>query len=247
MAILVIEHSDLCGVERLGQTLRDYGHRLRFINLHDGESLPDLDDIDGVISCGGPQSVAHDRPDWLDDEAAYLRSAHEAELPVIGLCLGSQILAHAFGGEVSRMSDGLEFGWHEIALSDPGKEDIVHTGIPWRSIMFHHHEDEVTKVPGGARVLARSPRCGVEAWAMGVRTYAFQHHPEITRTAITRWVDEQPDLLERAGMTREQLDQQTEQHFDEFERLTSRLFESIALFCMPINRRYRGMAKDLHH
>ncbi|MHC4429183.1 MAG: type 1 glutamine amidotransferase [Planctomycetota bacterium] len=247
MAIIVFEHSDQVGIGRLGEALRGYGHRLRIVRLHAGEVVPgDLDDTDGVVTCGGPQSARDDEP-WLGPQMRFLRSAHEQSLPVVGICLGSQILANAIGGEVGPLESGLELGWVEVRLTDAGREDILHTGLPWRSFQPQWHRDQVTKLPPGGRLLAASDRCPVQAWSVGLRTYGFQYHPEIVAESLPAWVEEFPQAMEDAGITAEQLQEQTNEHYPAFHRVSERLFESISLFLMPADRRNRGLVKDLHH
>ena len=246
MAIVVFEHGASAGAQRLGRTLRDYGHRLRVVALHAGGEVPaDLDDVDGVLTCGGHHSL-HNGPPWLEREMGYLKAAHEEALPVVGVCLGCQILAKALGGEVGPL-EGIELGWHPVDLTAAGIEDPLHAGLPWSSMQLHWHRDEVKAVPPDARVLARSTRSPVQAWALGLRTYGFQYHPEVELETAERWADEDPQGLEQAGISREQLREQTRLHYPALARLTQRLFESIALYLMPADRRIAGVVKDLHH
>lgn len=248
MALLVFEHSSRSGILRFGKTLRDYSHLLRILKLHEGDPLPpDLDDVDGIVSCGGPQSATDGSLDWLEGEMDLIRQAHERSLPVVGLCLGCQIVASALGGTVERMADGPEIGWHPVTLSPVGREDPVHVGLPWRMTAAHWHGDQVTELPPDARLLASSERCKVQAWALGLRTYGIQYHPEIEQDTFDHFAADSPGAVEKAGMKMEDLRRETEEHFPEFERLTSRLFESLALFVMPVDRRYKGLIKDLHH
>ena len=251
MAILVFEHSDLSGSDRLGEILRDYGYPLHVVKLHERQPVPpDLDNVDGIISCGGPQSAYDDSVEWIAAEMELLRQAHQAELPVVGLCLGCQLLARALGGRVEPLGQdvgGIEFGWHDVTLSAAGREDIIHTGIGWTTTMFHAHRDHVSELPPGARLLASSAKCKVQAWAMGLRSYGFQYHPEVTAESIERWAKDNPSMLSESGMTLEQLREQTERHYPVFARITERLFESIALFLMPVDRRCQGLVKDLHY
>ena len=248
MSILVFEHSNDTGSERLGETLRDYGHRLRFIRVHEGDEVPpDLDDVDGIISCGGPQSAYDDSHEWLEPQMSLMRQANEIGMPIVGICLGSQILGRALGGKVEMLPGGIEFGWHEVKLNPVGREDPVHAGIAWESMQFHHHRDYVSQLPPGARLLSSSAQCKSQAWAMGLRTYAFQYHPEVTIETIERWAADEPEALREANITLDRLREETEEHFPAFLRLSQRLFESIALFLMPVDRRYRGLVKDLHH
>lgn len=248
MSILVLEHSSLAGVERLGRTLNAYGHKLNILHLRDGDSVPiDLDDCDGIISMGGPQSAADDSVPFLADEMARMREAHECGLPIVGICLGCQMLARALGGKVERNPSGIELGFTEVKLNPVGREDIIHTGIAWSAMMMQHHRDHVSQLPQGAKLLASSAKCKVQAWSCGLRTYGFQYHPEITPENVERWIAHEPDALQEAGLTAEQLREQVALHYAAFERLTDRLFESIALFLMPVDQRYAGLVKDLHH
>ncbi len=247
MAIVIFEHSPSTGALRLGAALRDYGHQLRVFSLHEGDQLPvDLDDVDGVVSCGGSQSITDHQP-WLDAEMDYLRAASDAALPIVGVCLGSQILAKALGGEVGSVQGGIELGWHDVCLTDVGREDIVYSGIAWESMQLHWHREQVTVVPPGARVLARSERCAIQAWALELRTYGLQYHPEIYPETIETWAAQEPQALAEAGVTLQQLRDQTDKHYPAFARLSQRLFESIAFFLMPADRRIEGAVKDLHH
>lgn len=247
MAIVVLQHGASSNAGRLGATLRDYGHRLRLLSLHQGDPVPvDLDDVDGVLSTGGPQS-ALGSDSWLQPELAFLRAADARAIPIVGLCLGCQLLAKALGGEVAANAGGIEFGWHDVSVTPPGADDVILSGIAWTSTQFHFHRECVTKAPPGARVLAKSQRSPVQAWARGMRTYGFQYHPEITAPTIEQWAREEPAALSEAGLSVEALREQTHRYFPAFQRLSDRLFESIALYLMPADRRMRGLVKDLHH
>ena len=247
MAIVVLQHSESSGAGRLGAALRDHGHTLRMVSLHEGQPLPvDLDDVDGVLSTGGPQS-ALGGDSWLAGEIAFLRAADARAIPIVGLCLGCQVLARALGGEVAPNAGGIEFGWHDVTLTPPGADDVILSGIAWTSKQFHFHREGVSKPPPGARVLARSQRSPVQAWARGLRTYAFQYHPENTTQTIEQWAAQEPAALQEAGLSLESLREQTRRYYPVFERLSERLFESMALFLMPADRRTRGLVKDLHH
>jgi GMP synthase-like glutamine amidotransferase len=248
VAILIFEQSNSTGSERLGQTLRDYGHRLNVVRLHEGDDVAgDLDNVDGIISCGGPQSAYDDSIQWLAPQMQLMRLAHQIGMPIVGLCLGSQILARALGGKVELLAGGIEFGWHQVKLTPVGREDVMFSGIAWNSMQFHHHHDHVSQLPAGARLLASSTRCKVQAWALGLRTYGFQYHPEVTMDTIEAWAGQEPDVQKQGGLSLDQLGEQSARYFPAFHRLSQRLFENIALFLMPLDRRYQGLVKDLHH
>jgi GMP synthase-like glutamine amidotransferase len=233
---------------RLGERLRDHGHRLRVVRLHGGDRLPpDLDEVDGIVTCGGAPSANDDSLPWLAAEMDLLRQAHAAALAVVGVCLGSQILARALGGAVGPLEGSIHLGWHPVTLTPAGCDDPLHAGIAWTSMAAHWHREEVKKLPPEARLLASSARCRVQAWTCGLRTYAFQHHPEIGLDTLDRWAEEEPEALHEAGTTRQGLAEETQRQYPAAARLADRLFENIALLLAPVDRRYRGMVKDLHH
>jgi len=242
--ILVIEHSEAAGIGRLADILSRYAHRTRVIRLHRGDALPvDLDDVDGVISCGGPQS-ANDDDAALKAEMKLLRAAHERAMPVLGLCLGSQLLAKALGGEVGALpGNALEIGWHPVKLTAIGREDPLFAGIGWTTEQLHWHGEAVTKLPPGARLFALSDACPIQAWGAGLRTYAIQYHPEWTDVELRNTIETSSQELVKAGVNRDTLLRESETRWPEATRLAERLFESWILFVAPVDRRYAGLAK----
>jgi GMP synthase-like glutamine amidotransferase len=246
MSTLVIEHGCNCGPGRLGDVLREHGHRLRTIRIHEGKLLPgDLENVDAIVATGGVQNV-HEALPWMEQEMELLRQAHALALPIVGMCLGNQLLAAALGGEVGPVRGGIQLGWIEVELNHIGREDPLFAGIAWKSMQPHWNRYGVTKLPPGARTLAMSAGHPIEAWAAGLRTYGFGFHPEIEPGAFAAWAGEDPEGLVEVGISLEDLQRQTEMMYPTYERLTRRLFENIALLLMPVDRRY-GVAKEIHH
>lgn len=239
----------------MGEKLRSYGQHLEVLRLDQGDALPaDLREVDGVVAAGGPQSPLDDSLPWLADEIAFLRAASEAHLPVVGLCLGCQLLGRALGGQVrplagegDEQSAAIELGWHEVKLTPTGREDPIYAGIAWQSLQMHWHRFQVTDLPPGARLLASSRICRIQAWARGQRTYGFQYHPEVYPETIEAWADDGREDMTEAGISRDELKRQTEKNYPGFARLADRLFERISLVLMAPDRRYAGLTKDLHH
>ncbi|HMN95944.1 MAG TPA: type 1 glutamine amidotransferase [Phycisphaerales bacterium] len=249
--LLVLEHSASDTLGTMHEVLTSLAHRLRICRLHRGERLPeDLDDIDGIIALGGPGS-ANDPSPTTQRELELFRTADAMGLPLLGICLGSQLLAKAFGGTVSPLRDGPEIGWREVRLTPVGREEPLFAGIAWGSMQFHWHHDEVASPPPGARVLASSDRCAVQAWGLGLRVYGIQYHPELDEQRIHRMIREGAHELSGSGGG-ERVDSNallgaTREHLPAMQRLARRLFEQWALFVAPIERRYRGIVKDLVH
>jgi len=238
MAILVFQHHDIGRPGRLGATLRDHGRRLDIRELHAGDPVPsDLDDVDGVVSLGGLENVG-DPPEsapWMQPEMDLLRAAHHRGLPIVGVCLGAQLVAAALGGEVGHM-DQPEIGFHTVSLNTPGQTDTMHAGVAWDSAQFLHHGCEVKRLPEGGVALSASNRCAIQAFRAGMRTYGFQYHFEADQRMIHQLIDAAQDDLHRAGYTEDEITQQIETTYADFARLADRLCVNIATYLMPSAR-----------
>ena len=236
MSILVLEHDAAETAAALGVTLAQQGHELRVLRLHDRQPLPpDLDDVDGIVSMGGPANVdQEDQFPWLGHERAYLQRAHEAGVPIVGVCLGAQMVATALGGEVGAMATP-EVGWGNVRLAFPGTIDPVLAGIAWNSTQFHLHAQEVTQLPPGATPLAGSQACRNQAFKVGMRTYAFQYHFEWTADVI-REIARQDSLAQANGAAHAIIDG-LDDFYTGYRRQGDRLSEQIALFLFPVDTR----------
>lgn len=236
MSILIIEHSELTGAGRLGKRLQRDGHHLQFVRVHRNEQLPiNLDEIDGVISCGGPQSPDCEEP-WIEQERTLIREADANQLPLLGLCFGCQLVAKALGGEVSLCAEQ-EIGWFDITLTPAGRENVLFAGQPWTGSQFHWHQWQVSTLPENATILATSDRCNVQAWTRGINTYAVQFHPECDRETIASWIADDAQMLEKAGIAGSAIESETDARFEEYERLTDRFFDAISQLLMPVHTR----------
>jgi GMP synthase-like glutamine amidotransferase len=158
---------------------------------------PDPRSFGAVVALGSDRSV-HASPDrWIGDEIAFLRRAHDAGVPVLGLCFGAQALAAALGATVTR-APFREIGWIELDVSPGGP---VERG-PW----FTWHEDAFA-LPPAATELARSP-AGVQAFRAG-RSVGLQFHPEVDPPIVGGWVQDGRPTLADAGIDAAALLEQT--------------------------------------
>jgi GMP synthase-like glutamine amidotransferase len=159
----------------------------------DGAPAPDPRDYDLIVPLGSEAAAYDDAVPWLAGQLTMLRRAAEADIPVLGICFGSQLLARALGGE-AMLNQRPEIGWVSVQTDDP---ELIDEG-PW----LEWHYDTFT-VPPGARLLARSA-AGPQAYAIG-RSLGVQFHPEVTIDIVTGWILGGRDKLERQGVDPQRL------------------------------------------
>lgn len=249
MALLIIQHSETCCPGLLGDVMRRYGQRTRTVRVDRGEVLPvDLDDLHGIVSLGGPQS-SNDNLPWVAPELALLKQAHESGLPVLGICLGAQMLARALGGQVSRMPKP-EIGWVQVHNHAIDKEDALLAGLPWTQTVFSWHNEWVSTLPEGATVIRKNAACAVQAYRVGPWSYGIQYHPEWSRETILKEVaDATPEELAAAGTTANDVRQATTEHAATAARQSERMFDLCNLVLFPTSQLQTGLAarSPLHH
>jgi GMP synthase (glutamine-hydrolysing) len=194
--ILVIENSADDPVARLGDWLRDAGAVLQIWSAVEGEPLPtDLADYSALVVMGGGMSATNDAvAPWLPGVRSLLASAVRAELPVLGVCLGGQLLAVATGGRVTPAETG-EYGVQLIAKRQVAATDPLFRELPITPDVLQWHVDEVSQLPASAVLLASSPGCEVQAFRVGRLAWGLQFHIEVTPDIIGDWARQDAQLL----------------------------------------------------
>jgi len=179
----------------------------------------------------------HDEHPWLYSEMELIRSAHEAGIPVVGMCLGAQLIAKALGGTVEAMNQP-EVGWKQVELTFPGTMDPILAGIPWRTQQFHLHSHAVTILPKEATSLAGSQACQYQAFKVRLTTYAFQYHFEFDRRQLENVIDLNHEMIQQAGEKIEDVKHQTSEHYELHRHLGDRLCNNLAMLLMPLDKRF---------
>jgi GMP synthase (glutamine-hydrolysing) len=198
----VLHNLDRAFTGHAGTAIRAAGVELDERRLRAGEPLPSLDAVDGLLSLGGDQSVRDIGADpMLQREAALLRDAVEAGVPVFGVCLGGQLLAHALGGSVSRLPRRM-VEWAPITVLPAAAGDPVFGALPESSVALHWNEDGFEPPAGAVEPLARVG-AGAEAFRFGDRAWGVQFHPEVDPEGLEGWYEDGYQELHEAGVTEE--------------------------------------------
>jgi GMP synthase-like glutamine amidotransferase len=134
----------------------------------------------------------HSAP-WLPEVKSLLKDSTASALPVLGVCLGAQLLAAACGGTVERSSFGGELGLSTIEMNDEARRDRLFSGVSSPAQAVQWHEDDITRLPDGAVLLASSTVCRVQAYRIGGCAWGVQFHPEADGAVLRAWADAEND------------------------------------------------------
>jgi GMP synthase (glutamine-hydrolysing) len=178
--------------------------RFRVVDLPRGALPGDPGDFSGIVITGSPSSMTVPE-DWYETGLDFLRRALAADVPMLGVCFGHQMLAVATGGRVERNPRGREIGTVEVELSAEGTRDPLFAGLGPRFAVNATHVDAVTELPPGAVLLAGNEACPVQAFALGPCVRAVQWHPEFGRDIIRGYIESRAALLREEGSVPERL------------------------------------------
>jgi len=169
-----------------------------------GESLPPPDSLSGAVITGSGAMVT-DGEWWMEQSAAWLRQAVEQGLPLLGICFGHQLLAHALGGKVDNNPAGVEVGSIGVTLQTEANHDPLLSVLPDTFIAQLTHRQSVRTLPAGARLLASSEMEPHQAFVCGDRVWGIQFHPEFDEAIIRHFIDYYSEQLRQEGRTVEAL------------------------------------------
>jgi GMP synthase (glutamine-hydrolysing) len=181
-AVLVLQHAPLEDEGLLGPMLVERGLRVRRVRSFAGEPVPSRLAERALVVLGGPQSVCEPgRHPYLLDEMRLVEQALAAGRAVLGICLGSQLLASVLGAAVKR-APAAEIGWHPVRTTDASRVEGYRDALPPSWVAFHWHED-MFELPPGATSLASSEKTPCQAFAAD-GALGLQFHPEATATWV---------------------------------------------------------------
>ncbi len=183
MKILVIQHSAADSPATASDTIDRYGDQVQTIRIDKGEAIPDSVDADVLMTFGGAISLAGPiHPPWVAHEQALIREYVGHGRRVLGICLGSQMVASALGGRVRRNAEP-EIGWHTIEQMGELKSPVVAETFPQQMTVLQWHQDTF-EIPPGATHLFRSQACENQGFTIDDRVFAFQFHLEASPRTV---------------------------------------------------------------
>ncbi len=184
--VLVVQNDPEVPVGSYGEQLDEAAVPWRLVRPFAGEQLPGTCELAAAIVLGGAMGV-HDTAKYpfLSTVREFMDACVRADLPLLGICLGGQLLADVCGAMVSSGQWG-EKGVHGVTLTDAGGRDPLFTGIPREFVTFQWHNDSFA-LPAGSVLLASSLACPNQAFRIGQHVYGLQFHPEVTTDVVAAW------------------------------------------------------------
>lgn len=203
--ILILQHEAHEGIGAWEPLFQAQGRKVSIRKLFEGEKVPvdeALCEWDGIVLMGGSMSANDENKlDFIRDELKMVPQAIELKIPLLGVCLGSQVIAKALGAKVSRLPQG-EIGWYPLHLGISASKDNLFGGLSGPVMMFQWH-GESFELPSGSVHLAKSDLCPNQAFKYTDRVYGLQFHCEMTDSMVRDWVEKGREEILRAGLSPE--------------------------------------------
>jgi len=229
--LTIFRHIACEGPGYLDKVLEQYAIPYRLIRIDLDEAIPrNLEETSGLVFMGGPMSVNDPQP-WIGQELELIQAAQACDMPILGHCLGGQLISKALGGTVSA-NPVKEIGWHPVRMSNtPAAADWL-ADLPREFLLFHWH-GETFSIPEGAEVILENDTCAHQGFTLG-NTLALQCHVEMTAPMVGEW----------ASLYREEL-VNTTATVQSREEITANLDARIAAAQQIADRLYRRWLSPL--
>ena len=209
---LIVQHEEPSPPGFLGEWLDQQRAEVDILRIDLGETIPDAREYDLIASLGSEFAAFDDSIPFISPESKLIRQAVDADVPVLGLCFGGQLLARVMGGKSFR-ADRAEIGWIPVRTKD---RELIPEG-PW----FQWHFDSFT-LPPGAKLIADTP-VGPQAYVIG-RSLGLQFHPEVTPEIMDSWVRAYRHELDGDGVDPDALLEETNRLAPVVRTTAERLF-----------------------
>ena len=232
--VLVLQHHPVEDLGIIERALEARGLQAEYVHSYAGQPVPgDVEGRRGLVIMGGPMGVYEsDRYPWLSDEMRLAEEALKMEVPILGVCLGSQLLAAVLGSHV-RKGEAPEIGWHEVRLGglaggDPLWKEAAAAGGRFHA--FHWHGD-IFDLPQGAGPLASSAQTECQAFVYGAGAYGLLFHMEVTAHGAGEMITAFDDEVREAGLQGQDLRRETSARLPGLHRVGE-----------PVYRNWAGLA-----
>jgi GMP synthase (glutamine-hydrolysing) len=223
--LLAVQHNSVETLGTLGDACRAAGIPYEYVRIQEGEPVPEsAEDLGGLVVLGGPMGVYEaERYPHLKEEIRLIRDALEREIPVLGVCLGSQLLARALGAEVEPTGTK-ELGWGEVKTTDEAFYDPLFGALGKSFTAFHWHGDAF-ELPEGATLLASSGPTPVQAFRFREKAYGLLFHLEIDDRLVRGMLDAFAEEAREAGEDPHEILRQTPEHLPQLIARAGRFHE----------------------
>ena len=222
--VSIIQHHPVEGLGIIADALKRtcLGHI--YIRCFENEPIPkEIGDSAALVIMGGPQSVYEQKKfPWLRDEIRLIEDALKREKPILGICLGSQLLAAALGANVYPGRQK-EIGWHRVSLSPLAASDGLFNGEPSSLMAFHWHGD-IFDLPRGATQLASSALTAKQAFRYSKNAYGLLFHLEVTLPQINTLVETFAAELQAAGLNVSAIKLNAHSYLPQLQKIGSKVF-----------------------
>jgi GMP synthase (glutamine-hydrolysing) len=232
--LLVFQHVAHEILGTLDPVLRGSGFRIKYVNFErHPDFAPSLESYDGLIVLGGPMNVDEvDSYPYLEREVYSIRNALKAGMPILGICLGSQLIAKALGEKVYKNREK-EIGWYDLSTTAKGKKDPLTSHFSGVEKIFQWHGDTFD-IPERAELLASSPLCKNQAFRYGDNVYGLQFHLEVDEPMVERWLRipaNKKEIQELDGkIDPDKIREETPAHIPRLKELSDKAFAEFIKF-----------------
>lgn len=195
MQVLVVYNFEGCQLGLIEKALNEVNAKFDVFRAYIGERLPEgPDGYDAILVLGGTQSALSDKDcPWQPHLVNLLRAFVDTDRSVLGICLGCQLLARAFGGQ-NTIGAANEFGWTNVALTEQGRNDPLFANVDGTFPIFQWHDDTFT-LPKGATHLACNAEVANQAFRIGRAAYGVQFHFEAGQKVVAKWSKDYEEVL----------------------------------------------------
>ncbi|MBW4563844.1 MAG: type 1 glutamine amidotransferase [Mojavia pulchra JT2-VF2] len=194
MKIHYLQHVPFEGLASIERWAVNKNHSLSATRFYANDSLPQVDDVDWVVVMGGPMNIYEDNKyPWLTEEKRFIEQAIKKDKTVLGICLGSQLIADILGSKVYQ-GQYKEIGWFPIEITNEAKSSTIFDELPRQFTVFHWHGDTFD-LPQGSTRLAYSEACQNQAFIYGKKVLALQFHLESTKESVRQIIENCADEL----------------------------------------------------